>query len=520
MSKKNRNQAKNAKDIFGNSPNQVKRKTKVNTKKVTPKAAPAAPVSNIPNKTPSGITSQDIYNLWRDFHDFMIRGTTVKFDKYGNLIDDTTMANKVPHIEFHVIARKEESRVMVHDSILVYYEVIPLEQNFDLRTFCCPVCGHTILSYELCHDLSSQGKEALQQWLTDNPVCEGCNNVVAYGTKAGVQKYAASMVQEIEKKIQDKQKEAKTATFEWNNLWFESENQEICPVCNSETKDVNLIPGFYGQRTFQAKQDRACHNCGALKVGSAQIIYKELKDFNRKAIVYLGYGGDGSLEDFNIMFSYYNNFTFGKYLENQKLEDYMNKTTITWDAQAKVYKVQFGFLRDRKMFDAMLELLKKSIPSSDRVFDKAKKLWLVSESYLDVMKMVAEAYYSTVEVVEKEKVEKIYEEWQANSYTEKPIIISDELSIFTKLIHEAGFNLTNTELNPKDIKPESDVEPARKKIKKTYQRAIMFFHPDRYSQATEEKQKEMAEKASQLNASWQNLQEHFGFEKPKMELEK
>lgn len=204
---------------------------------------------------------------------------------------------------------------------------------------------------------------------------------------------------------------------------------------------------------------------------------------------------------------------------NKKLEKNMNKATIIWDTQAKVYKVTFGFLRDRKLFDNMIELLKKHIPSSDRAWNPKLKLWLVSETYLDVLKMIAETYYNTVEITEKEKVEKIYENWEGNKYIEKPIIITDELSIFTSALVKAGLSNGNVISTYKfDKNEEGDSE--RKQVKKLYQRAIMALHPDRvqnYDSISDSSKKELEDWAYKLNTSWTNLQDYFGFEKPKME---
>lgn len=172
---------------------------------------------------------------------------------------------------------------------------------------------------------------------------------------------------------------------------------------------------------------------------------------------------------------------------------------LTWDNNIKAYRFKSENLySETKVF---AQLLKTAIPTSHREWQPTTMTWLLSieGDQLAAFKMLCEHYFDKFTFVDKEKVEKEWGNYNANSGAIAPIDTKKELETFFSLLQEANITLARDE---KDCKT----------IRKAYQRAAHTFHPD----IPNSKFRDGA-KMAELNSSYQALQGYWGFPKRAVE---
>lgn len=174
------------------------------------------------------------------------------------------------------------------------------------------------------------------------------------------------------------------------------------------------------------------------------------------------------------------------------------EATLRWDNNIQLYKLNFK-MGDSTKFKALVDIIKTYIPSHERSFDTSSKTWLFAETAYDAVRAIVEATFARetggkYTIYDKDQYQK---EW---SRFQQPVKVTDnssELQKFRSLLQDAGWPLLDSELQDKNA------------IVKKYRRALMVLHPDRNPAN--------ADKCSQLNATFQNLQNYFGFEQRQME---
>lgn len=165
---------------------------------------------------------------------------------------------------------------------------------------------------------------------------------------------------------------------------------------------------------------------------------------------------------------------------------------ITWSPTEGVYvfSCQPNFLNPAtKLF---FDILKNSIPSSDRTYDPITHEWRFLDIHFDKVKMLAEAApFSPIDVFTKEKAE----EYTRGTTGSKPKISIDQYeNRFNEIIKD--INLQPADFNTVDFNT----------VNKVYRRACMLLHPDRNPQG--------AELMSKLNEAWAAIKEEKFGQKP------
>ena len=155
---------------------------------------------------------------------------------------------------------------------------------------------------------------------------------------------------------------------------------------------------------------------------------------------------------------------------------------ISWDSVSNAsYKLKFDKIgKHWDKVQGIIDIIKGSIPYSQRDYDKESKTWYIGESYVNNIKNICEAMPD----FEVHFVEKPSEVRAVRMHS-----IEDDLNEFKRLLSLAHVTYDNSINDPSTVT-------------KLYRKAAMYMHPDRNPY--------MAEDMSKLNEVWARLKEkHF-----------
>lgn len=307
--------------------------------------------------------------------------------------------------------------------------IILLQFSFDTLSYNCYKCQNLILSINQIEDYVSSGKAALGL-MPDWEGCKKCNLDLVF-------EYAG---ERWEFGVRDPAK-----IWPWvalNGIWFEAENNN-CPICYNKLGNSNC-------------------KCGILILPESYV--NEELGLTDKMSRYRKAWNVEPRKDRN-----------GKFIA---------KASLIWDNIAQVYKFTFDWVGAD-----FVEVLKKTIPSSDRAWDIKTKTWFLSEHGYDICKLLIEAVFQTTIIQDRKAIE---DKWKEFSFQVQSIDPNKELETFTSILTKVG------------ITWDKSCKDGKLAVK-AYRKAAMFLHPDRNPSG--------AEDMSKLNSAWANLDEYFGLKK-------
>lgn len=155
---------------------------------------------------------------------------------------------------------------------------------------------------------------------------------------------------------------------------------------------------------------------------------------------------------------------------------------ISWDnVTNSAYKLRFDKIGNHwDKVKAIIEIIKGSIPYSQREYDADTKTWYIGEKFIQSIKSCCEAI-PDFEVTFAEKPAEVFASQMHST--------EEDLNEFKRLLSFAHIDF-DTSINDPSL------------ATKVYRKAAMYMHPDRNPN--------MADEMSKLNAIWARLKEkHF-----------
>ena len=167
-----------------------------------------------------------------------------------------------------------------------------------------------------------------------------------------------------------------------------------------------------------------------------------------------------------------------RYRRSYRSYDSKKAIDAKWNPDIDAYKVKFPYNEN------FIELIKKSVPDSEREYDAFEKKWTIATKYFeDMLLPAAKILWPTADftIIDRKEVEK-FNQGQRNA----PQVIAPEVLAekFYQMLEKAGLSVDR-----------KSSEFAR--IRKIYLKAAMYYHPDR--------NKGDGVQMSELNYLWQSL---------------
>lgn len=136
------------------------------------------------------------------------------------------------------------------------------------------------------------------------------------------------------------------------------------------------------------------------------------------------------------------------------------KPVIVWDKVA--YKCTFPIFFKNKQHKGFLEILKKSIPSSERDYNPTTHEWFIQEKWLDIVVQLTTLVFGEPYVARKE-------EWNNFQYSSTVIPTHTDLKKFDSILRDAAIITNGTDV----------AKLERNDAVKLYRKAALILHPDK-----------------------------------------
>ena len=169
-----------------------------------------------------------------------------------------------------------------------------------------------------------------------------------------------------------------------------------------------------------------------------------------------------------------------------------NTARLIYEPSLQGYSLSFSYNA------AIIEFVKKAIPSHKRTYDPATKTWYFGSEYFDIIRTLFDGHrnYTLTIVTQAEVEQKMREAEEASAHNWQPAqySIEDTLQQFVQLLLPVSID-KNGDFD-KEVKNWSKNEAV-----KAYRKAALFYHPDR--------NKGDGSKMSELNSTWAILKEGY-----------